>query len=440
MTTSYVIRGSRPLGGSNVDIVVSDGVISAIGPDLEVPSDATEISAHGHIALPGLVDLHTHLREPGREDAETVLSGSRAAAAGGYTAVCAMANTNPVADTAGTVEQVWRLGQEAGLVHVQPIGAVTMGLAGTQLAELGAMADSAARVRIFSDDGKCVHDAVLMRRALEYVKAFDGVIAQHAQEPRLTEDAQMNESALSGILGLRGWPAVAEEAIIARDVLLADHVGSRLHVCHVSTAGSVEIIRWAKSRGIAVTAEVTPHHLLLTEELVRSYNPIYKVNPPLRSERDVHALREALADGTVDVVATDHAPHPAEDKDCEWAEAAMGMVGLETAVGVVAEAMVSTGLMDWAGVAQRMSVQPAAIGRLAGQGRPLAVGEPANLTLINTDAPHVVEPRALRSASRNTPYAGRSLPVSVWTTFYNGELTLDEGVLVSHGRTSGSSA
>jgi dihydroorotase len=344
-----------------------------------------------------------------------------------------MANTNPVADTAGTVEQVWRLGQEAGLVYVQPVGAVTMGLAGTQLAELGAMADSAAKVRMFSDDGKCVHDAVLMRRALEYVKAFDGVIAQHAQEPRLTEDAQMNESALSGVLGLRGWPAVAEEAIIARDVLLADHVGSRLHVCHVSTAGSVEIIRWAKSRGIDVTAEVTPHHLLLTEELVRSYDPIYKVNPPLRSERDVHALREALADGTIDVVATDHAPHPAEDKDCEWAEAAMGMVGLETAIGVVAEAMVETGLLDWAGVAERMSIRPAAIARLADQGRPIAVGEVAHLTLINPDVPHPVNPHQLRSASRNTPYAGRTLPVSVWTTFYRGQLTLDAATLATRG-------
>ena len=433
MTSTYVIRGSRPLGASKVDIVISDGVVSAIGESLDAPSDAKEIKADGQIALPGLVDLHTHLREPGREDAETVLSGSRAAAAGGYTAVCAMANTNPVADTAGTVEQVWRLGQEAGLVYVQPVGAVTMGLAGTQLAELGAMADSAASVRIFSDDGKCVHDAVLMRRALEYVKAFDGVIAQHAQEPRLTEDAQMNESALSGILGLRGWPAVAEEAIIARDVLLADHVGSRLHVCHVSTAGSVEIIRWAKSRGIDVTAEVTPHHLLLTEELVRSYNPIYKVNPPLRSERDVHALREALADGTIDIVATDHAPHPAEDKDCEWAEAAMGMVGLETAIGVVAQAMVETGLLDWTGVAERMSVRPAAIARLADQGRPIAVGEVANLTLINTDVPYAVNPRELHSASRNTPYAGRTLPVSVWTTFYRGQLTLDAATLATPG-------
>jgi dihydroorotase len=287
------------------------------------------------------------------------------------------------------------------------------------------MADSAANVRIFSDDGKCVHDAVIMRRALEYVKAFGGVIAQHAQEPRLTEDAQMNESALSGVLGLRGWPAVAEEAIIARDVLLADHVGSRLHVCHVSTAGSVEIIRWAKARGIDVTAEVTPHHLLLTEELVRSYNPVYKVNPPLRSERDVHALREALADGTIDIVATDHAPHPSEDKDCEWAEAAMGMVGLETAVGVVAQSMVDTGLLDWAGVADRMSIRPAVIAGLADQGRRLAVGEPANITLVNTQAPYLVEPARLRSASRNTPYAGHTLPVSVWTTFFNGRITLD---------------
>ena len=425
MTSSYVIRGCRPLGAAKVDIAITDAVISAIGENLPAPAGSREINADDQIALPGLVDLHTHLREPGREDAETVLSGSRAAAAGGYTAVCAMANTNPVADTAGTVEQVWRLGQEAGLVHVQPIGAVTMGLQGTALAELGAMADSAANVRIFSDDGKCVHDAVIMRRALEYVKAFGGVIAQHAQEPRLTEDAQMNESALSGVLGLRGWPAVAEEAIIARDVLLADHVGSRLHVCHVSTAGSVEIIRWAKARGIDVTAEVTPHHLLLTEELVRSYNPVYKVNPPLRSERDVHALREALADGTIDIVATDHAPHPSEDKDCEWAEAAMGMVGLETAVGVVAQSMVDTGLLDWAGVADRMSIRPAVIAGLADQGRRLAVGEPANITLVNTQAPYLVEPARLRSASRNTPYAGHTLPVSVWTTFFNGRITLD---------------
>ena len=312
------------------------------------------------IALPGLVDLHTHLREPGREDAETVETGTHAAALGGFTAVHAMANTEPVADTAGVVEQVWRLGREAGYCDVHPVGAVTVGLAGERLAELGAMADSAARVRVFSDDGKCVSDPLLMRRALEYVKAFDGVIAQHAQDPRLTEDAQMNEGELSGRLGLAGWPAVAEEAIIARDCLLAAHVGSRLHVCHVSTAGSVDIIRQAKERGWNVTAEVTPHHLLLTDELAATYDPVYKVNPPLRTAADVEALRAALADGTIDIVATDHAPHPHEDKDCEWAAAAFGMLGLETALSIVQQTMVDPGLLDWAGVADRMSTRPGA--------------------------------------------------------------------------------
>ncbi len=427
-----VIRSVRPLGGAPVDLVVRQGIIASIeAPNTSIAVDgALVIDGTELVALPGLVDLHTHLREPGREDAETIESGSRAAAAGGFTAVFAMANTDPVADTAGTVEQVWRLGREAGYVDVQPIGAVTVGLAGVALAELGAMADSAARVRVFSDDGKCVHDAVMMRRALEYVKAFDGVIAQHAQEPRLTEGALMNEGALSGILGLTGWPAVAEEAIIARDVLLAEHVGSQLHICHVSTAGSVEIIRWAKSRGINVTAEVTPHHLLLTEDLVASYDPVFKVNPPLRSHRDVVAVREALADGTIDVVATDHAPHPAEDKDCEWAEAAMGMVGLETAVGVVAEAMVRTGLMDWAAVADRMSVRPAGIGRLAGHGRPLQVGEPANIVLIDPNRDQLVQRSMLQSESRNSPYLGRTLPITVVATFLRGRATYLDGAPV----------
>ena len=334
------------------------------------------LDAAGLIALPGLVDLHSHLREPGREDAETVETGTMAAALGGFTAVHAMANTEPVADTAGVAEQIWRLGRQAGYCDVQPVGAVTSGLAGKQLAELGAMADSAARVRVFSDDGRCVSDAVLMRRALEYVKAFDGVIAQHAQEPRLTEGAQMNEGEVSGRLGLTGWPAVAEEAVVARDCLLAAHVGSALHICHVSTAGSVEIIRWAKSKGWQVTAEVTPHHLLLTDELVAGYDPVYKVNPPLRTATDVAALREALADGTIDCVATDHAPHPLEDKETEWAAAAFGMTGLETALRVVQEAMVETGLLDWAGVADRMSARPAAIGRLPATGSRWRRGHP----------------------------------------------------------------
>jgi dihydroorotase len=291
------------------------------------------------------------------------------------------------------------------------------------------MATSAASVRMFSDDGRCVSDAVLMRRALEYVKAFDGVVAQHAQEPRLTQDAQMNEGVLSGVLGLQGWPAVAEEAVVARDVLLAQHVGSRLHVCHVSTAGSVELLRWAKSRGVDVTAEVTPHHLLLTDDLVAGYDPTYKVNPPLRTKVDVEALREALADGTIDAVATDHAPHPVEDKDCEWSAAAFGMVGLETALSAVAEAMVATGLLDWRGVADRMSVRPARIGRLGGHGRSIAAGEPANLVLVDPSARWTVEPTRLASKSRNTPFAGRELPARVVATYLRGRATVRDGAL-----------
>ncbi len=427
-----LLRGARPLGAAPSDLLLRDGVIAATGTAAaaEAPPAVRTVDADGLVALPGLVDLHTHLREPGREDAETVESGTRAAAVGGFTAVHAMANTDPVADTAGVVEQVWRLGREAGWCDVHPVGAVTVGIAGERLAELGAMADSAARVRVFSDDGHCVSDAVLMRRALEYVKAFDGVVAQHAQEPRLTADAQMNEGELSGRLGLTGWPAVAEEAIVARDVLLAAHVGSRLHVCHVSTAGSVEIIRWAKSKGWNVTAEVTPHHLLLTDELAASYDPVYKVNPPLRTASDVQALRQGLADGTIDAVATDHAPHPVEDKECEWAAAAMGMIGLETALSVVQAAMVDTGLLDWAGVADRMSVRPARIGRVVGQGGSLTVGEPASLLLVDPAATRTVRAEDTVSLSGNTPYADRELPGRVVATFLRGRATVLDGAPV----------
>ncbi len=425
----YLICRARPLGGDPVDVRLADGRITEIGTGLPA-AGASVVEADGLVLLPGLVDLHTHLREPGREDAETVATGSAAAARGGFTAVHPMANTEPVADTAGVVEQVWHLGQRTGLVDVFPVGAVTVGLAGERLAELGAMADSAAGVRVFSDDGRCVSDAVLMRRALEYVKAFDGVIAQHAQEPRLTEGAQMNEGALSGRLGLRGWPAVAEEAIIARDVLLAEHVGSRLHVCHVSTAGSVEIVRWAKSRGIDVTAEATPHHLLLSEDRAETYDPVYKVNPPLRSRADVEALRAGLADGTIDIVGTDHAPHPAEDKECEWAAAAFGMLGLEQALAVVIDTMVRPGLLDWAGVADRMSVAPARIGRRPGHGRPIAVGEPANLVLVDAHARRVVEPALSSSKSRNNPYRGLDLPDPVVATFLRGRPTVLDRDLV----------
>jgi dihydroorotase len=425
--TALVLRGVRPYGEDPVDLVMEAGVISEVAR----PGAASGrvIDADGLVALPGLVDLHTHLREPGREDAETVETGSRSAALGGFTCVHAMANTDPVADTAGVVEQVWRLGQRSGLVDVRPVGAVTTGLLGEQMAELGAMAHSQAQVRVFSDDGQCVHDAVLMRRALEYVKAFGGVIAQHAQEPRLTENAQMNEGRLSGVLGLTGWPAVAEEAIIARDVLLAEHVGSRLHVCHVSTAGSVEVIRWAKGRGIDVTAEVTPHHLLLTEDLVASYDPIFKVNPPLRTHDDVAALRLAVADGTIDAIATDHAPHPHEDKDCEWAAAAFGMLGLETALSIAQFALVDTGLLDWRGLADRMSVRPARIGGVESQGQGLIPGAAAHVCVVDPTARRIVDPEAVASKSRNTPYAAMELPGLVRHVVFGGVPTVRDGVL-----------
>jgi dihydroorotase len=421
--TAYLITNVSVVGGDPTDLLIRDGVYA--------DGDATGaevIDATGLVALPGLVDLHTHLREPGREDAETVETGSRAATLGGYTAVCAMANTSPVADTAGVVEQVWRLGREAGLVDVQPIGAVTVGLAGERLAELGAMATSAANVRIFSDDGNCVADPRLMRRALEYVKAFDGIIAQHAEEPRLTEGAQMHEGEVSTRLGLTGWPAVAEEAIIARDVLLAEHVGSRLHVCHVSTAGSVEVLRQAKARGVRVTAEVTPHHLLLTDELAASYDPVFKVNPPLRTAADVAALRAALIEGVIDVVATDHAPHATEDKECEWAYARPGMVGLETALPVVLSVLADLSPdQRWDLIAERMSRAPARIAGLEGHGIDPAVGKPANLTLVDPAARRVVDPSALASRSRNTPYAGITLPGRIVATFLRGEPTVLDG-------------
>jgi dihydroorotase len=417
---SYLIRGARVLGGEPADLLLREGRIAEVGA---ARSGDEVVDADGLVALPGLVDLHTHLREPGREDAETVETGSRAAALGGYTAVCAMANTNPVADTAGVVEQVFRLGREAGLVDVQPVGAVTVGLAGERMAELSAMATSAARVRVFSDDGHCVADPRLMRRALEYVKAFDGVIAQHAEEPRLTEGAQLHEGEVATRLGLAGWPAVAEEAIIARDVLLTEHVGSRLHVCHVSTAGSVEILRQARARGVRVTAEATPHHLLLTDERAAGYDPVFKVNPPLRTSADLEALRQAVVDGIVDVIATDHAPHTVEDKECEWAYARPGMLGLQTALSVALEVFGE----DWPLLADRLSRTPARIARLAGHGQELAAGAPANLTLVDPAARWTVDPAELASPSRNSPYAGMRLPGRVVATFLRGEPTVLDG-------------
>jgi dihydroorotase len=422
---SLVLKNATLADGSKVDIRIVDEKIAEVAKNIE----ASEfVDCSGLIALPGFVDLHTHLREPGFEQSETVLTGTQSAALGGFTAVHAMANTQPVADNAGVVEQVRALGERAGFAEVFPIGAVTVGLEGKQLSEIGAMANSAAKVRVFSDDGKCVSDALVMRRALEYVKSFGGVVAQHAQEPRLTEGAQMNEGQVSAKLGLTGWPAVAEESIIARDVLLAEHVGARLHVCHVSTAGSVEIIRWAKSRGIDVTAEVTPHHLLLTEDLVESYDAIYKVNPPLRSKSDVVALREALIDGTIDIIATDHAPHPVEAKDCEWSAAAFGMVGLETAASVAQLVLIDSKRSNWQRLAEVLSHAPARIGQDDGQGQHLIEGSIANIALIDPTKVRKISSQT-GSKSTNNPFANLELPGQVVHTILRGKFTVRDSKL-----------
>ncbi len=418
--SSFVLKGAVFPDDSVADVLISDGRIREIGGDLQ--GDEV-IDCNGLRLLPGFVDLHTHLREPGFEASETVLTGSQSAALGGYTAVHAMANTNPVADNAAVVEMVRNLGARAGYVEVFPIGAVTKGLEGNQIAELGLMNKSQANVKVFSDDGKCVSDALVMKRALEYVKSFDGVIAQHAQEPALTEGSQMNDSELSAVLGLKGWPAVAEESIIARDVLLAEHTGARLHICHLSTAGSVEVIRWAKSRGIDVTAEVTPHHLMLTEQLVSEYNPLYKVNPPLRKQSDVLALREALIDGTIDIIATDHAPHAAELKDCEFSAAAFGMVGLETAAAVAQNVLIESGRSNWQRLADVLSHNPARIGRDENQGEAIAVGAVANLALIDAEATRTIV-ATTASKSSNNPYQGLQLKGKVVHTIYRGQFTV----------------
>ena len=430
MPTNFVLKNVQLADGTIQDIQVKDDKIVAVGKSL----DASEaIDCSGLIALPGFVDLHTHLREPGFEQSETVLTGTQSAALGGFTAVHAMANTMPVADTAGVVEQVASLGKEAGYADVYPIGAVTVGLEGKQLAELGAMANSKAQVKVFSDDGKCVHDPVIMRRALEYVKAFDGIIAQHAQEPRLTEGAQMHEGAVSAELGLAGWPSVAEESIIARDVLLAEHVDSRIHICHLSTRGSVEIVRWAKARGIKVTAEVTPHHLLLTDELARSYDAVYKVNPPLRTADDVAALRDALIDGTIDIIATDHAPHPIEAKDCEWNAAAFGMLGLETAASIAQEVLIDSGKSSWNRFAQVLSSNPARIAGDTQQGQEIQAGSYANIVLID---PKVRRKVVAETASKsvNSPYVGLELPGKVIHTIYRGYFTVRDSKLAKQGK------
>ncbi|GAA1464016.1 dihydroorotase [Williamsia maris] len=425
-STSLLITDVRLYGeGDPVDVRVVDGDIAEIGTGL-AGADET-VDGGGGVLLPGFVDLHTHLREPGREDTETIETGSAAAALGGYTAVFAMANTDPVADTAVLTDHVWRRGQAVGLVDVHPVGAVTVGLQGTQLAELGAMADGDAHVKMFSDDGKCVHDPLLMRRALEYARGLGVLIAQHAEEPRLTVGAIAHEGPNAARLGLAGWPRSAEESIVARDAILARDAGGRVHICHASTAGTVELLRWAKAQGIAITAEVTPHHLLLDDSRLATYDAVNKVNPPLREDSDCVALRAALAEGVIDCVATDHAPHAEQEKCCEFAAARPGMLGLQTALSVIAATMVADGALDWRGVARVMSERPAAIVGLPDQGRPIAVGEPANLTVVDPDATWTVDASALASRSANTPFDSMTLPARVVATVLRGRVTAIDG-------------
>ena len=384
--TAVVLRGVLIYGeGDKQDVLVQDGVIAEIGSDLaaQAPAGAEVLDLDGQVLLPGLVDMHVHLREPGREDTETIATGSAAAAQGGFTAVFTMANTAPVTDNPAIAEMVWYKGQNTNLCDVHPVGSISKGLEGKELTEFGMMADSDAKVRMFSDDGKCVDDPRLMRRAIEYSKGMDVLLAQHCEEPRLTIGAVAHEGETAARLGLGGWPRVAEESIVARDAIMARDYGGRLHICHASTEGTVELLRWAKSHGIPLTAEVTPHHLLLTDERLETYDGVNRVNPPLREQRDVEALRAALIDGTVDCVATDHAPHGSEDKCCEFDQARPGMLGIETSLALIAKIFVIDGDEDWRFVAKVMSERPAEITKLPGHGRPIAVGEPANLCAVD---------------------------------------------------------
>lgn len=425
---SVLIRGVRCYGeGDRVEVLVTDGQIAGIGTGLAAPEGCEVIDAPGQVLLPGFVDLHTHLREPGREYAEDIETGSAAAALGGYTAVFAMANTDPVADSPVVTDHVWQRGKQVGLVDVHPVGAVTVGLGGTQLTEMGMMAAGTAGVRMFSDDGLCVADPLVMRRALEYATGLGVLIAQHAEEPRLTVGAVAHEGPNAARLGLAGWPRVAEESIVARDALLARDAGARLHICHASTAGTVELLKWAKGQGISVTAEVTPHHLLLDDSRLADYDGVNRVNPPLREASDTAALRQALADGVIDCVATDHAPHAEHEKCCEFSVARPGMLGLQTALSVVVETMVQTGLLTWRDVARVMSERPAQIVGLPDQGRPLEVGEPANLTVVDPDATWVVTGAQLASRSDNTPYEAMTLPATVTATLLRGRITARDG-------------
>ncbi|AKK03238.1 dihydroorotase [Corynebacterium epidermidicanis] len=428
---SLLLTNVRPYGeGEPTSLFIENGVISAIGSDCPETADQV-IDAAGKVLLPGLVDMHVHLREPGREDTETIATGSAAAAKGGFTAVFTMANTNPVLDQPTIAESVWAKGQSIGLCDVHPVGSITKGLEGKELTEFGMMARSGAKVRMFSDDGKCVHNAQIMRRAIEYAKGIDVLLAQHCEDIDLTDGAVAHEGEVAGRLGLRGWPRAAEEAVVARDALLTRDYGARLHICHTSTEGSVELIKIAKEKGIPLTAEVTPHHLVLTDELLESYDGVLRVNPPLREQRDTMALRQALLDGIIDCVATDHAPHGSEEKCVEFDRARPGMLGLETSLAVIADTFVRSGLASWRWVAKVMSERPADIVRLPGHGRPIAVGEPANLTLIDPDYTWTAQAAQFDSKSENNPYEGMEFHTKVTHTILRGHLTCVDGVAAS---------
>ncbi|MEJ5996819.1 dihydroorotase [Corynebacterium sp. H130] len=423
---TLLIKNVRPYGEDAVDVYIVDGVIDRIGAALDVEADRI-IDGRGQVLLPGLVDMHVHLREPGREDTETLATGSAAAAKGGFTAVFTMANTMPVLDQPTIAESVWLKSQAIGLCDVHPVGSITKGLEGKEITEFGMMARSAAKVRMFSDDGKCVDNPMIMRRAIEYAKGQDVLLAQHCEDLRLTDNAPAHEGETAARLGLRGWPRAAEESIVARDSLLTRDYGTRMHICHLSTVGSVELVKWAKSQGIPITAEVTPHHLILTDKLLETYDGVYRVNPPLREDHDTVALRQALLDGVIDCVATDHAPHGSEEKCVEFEHARPGMLGLETSLAIIADTFVRTGLADWRWVAKVMSERPAEITRLPGHGRPVAEGEPANLTLIDPDCTWIARGEDMDSKAENTPYEGMEFHTKVTTTILRGHVTCAEG-------------
>jgi dihydroorotase len=428
MPERTVFRGARvvdPLGGTDGvgDVLVEDGRIAAVG-DVGAP-EAEVLDCDGLILAPGLVDMHTHLREPGFEHKETVESGTRAAACGGFTAVAPMANTDPVADHAGVIHEVRDLAAAARLADVFPVGAITKGLEGESLAEIGEMVQ--AGVRVFSDDGRCVPSARLLRNALVYGKAFDDiVIAEHCEDGSLAEDGQMHEGFHSYSLGLRGQPAEAEEVIVARDLAIARMTGSRLHLCHLSSARSVELVRRAKAEGIRVTAEVTPHHVVFSDEDLLTYDTNMKVNPPLRSVEDRDALRAGLADGTIDAIATDHAPHAVEEKEAEFDRSPPGTIGLETALAAVLTHLVEPGILSLPRAIEVMSAVPAGILGAVDHGGPIEPGRPANVVVFDPAAGWVVEP-PFASKSRNSAFTGRTLRGAVVHTMLRGELTVTDG-------------